>query len=99
MNLTQALQSLRPDCQFNITNEDYDTIVYNDDLPIPTIEELQVESDRLEDEYNSLQYARNRKEAYLKLNQDELRYDDLVNGTSTWTDAIEAIKLEFPKEV
>ncbi len=39
----------------------------------------------------------NRKSAYDLLNQDELRYDDLINSTTTWPDAIAAIKLEFPK--
>ena len=32
-----------------------------------------------------------------ELNQDEMRYDDLINGTTTWQDAITAIKLEYPK--
>ena len=43
------------------------------------------------------QYSRSRKAAYDLLNQDELRYDDLVNGTTTWPDTIAAIKQEFPK--
>lgn len=42
-------------------------------------------------------YARSRKAAYDLLNQDEMRYDDLVNSTTTWPDAIAAIKAEFPK--
>jgi len=39
----------------------------------------------------------NRRLAYSKLNQDELRFDDLINGTTTWKDAILAIKAMFPK--
>ena len=39
----------------------------------------------------------NRKAAYDLLNQDEMRYDDLTNTTTTWPDAIAAIKAEFPK--
>ncbi len=35
--------------------------------------------------------------AYQELNQDEMRFDDQVNGTTTWVDAINAIKLEYPK--
>jgi len=34
---------------------------------------------------------------YSRLNQDEMRYDDLINGTTTWPDAIEAIKIQYPK--
>ena len=29
--------------------------------------------------------------------QDEMRYDDTKNSTTTWVDAIDAIKAEFPK--
>ena len=39
----------------------------------------------------------NRKAAYDLLNQDEMRYDDLINSTTTWQDAIAAIKQEYPK--
>jgi hypothetical protein len=42
-------------------------------------------------------YAEKRKAKYDLLNQDEMRYDDLVNSTTTWPDAIAAIKAEFPK--
>jgi len=43
------------------------------------------------------QYSINRKSAYNLLNQDEMRYDDLVNTTTTWQDAIAAIKVANPK--
>ena len=42
-------------------------------------------------------YARSRKAKYDLLNQDEMRYDDLINSTTTWQDAIAAIKQEYPK--
>jgi hypothetical protein len=35
--------------------------------------------------------------AYQELNQDEMRFDDQVNGTTTWVDAINAIKTSYPK--
>ena len=38
-----------------------------------------------------------RATAYAALNQDEMRYDDLINSTTTWQDAIAAIKTEYPK--
>lgn len=50
------------------------------------------------DSYAGLQYARDRRKAYASLNQDEMRFDDLINNTTTWQDAILAIKAEFPKE-
>jgi len=52
---------------------------------------------RLQGIYDSQEYARNRKAKYDLLNQDELRFDDLENNTTTWVDAINAIKQEYPK--
>ena len=51
----------------------------------------------LETAHHVLAYSRSRKDKYDLLNQDEMRYDDLVNSTTTWPDAIAAIKAEFPK--
>jgi aminopeptidase-like protein len=39
----------------------------------------------------------NRIAAYAELNQFEMQYDDQENGTTTWVDAIAAIKLANPK--
>jgi len=52
---------------------------------------------RLQAEYDSQAYARLRKAEYSKLNQDEMRYDDLTNNTTTWQDSISAIKVAIPK--
>jgi hypothetical protein len=51
----------------------------------------------LKAEWDAKVYARNRKAKYDLLNQDEMRYDDTKNSTTTWVDAIDAIKAEFPK--
>jgi len=48
-------------------------------------------------EYDSQEYARNRKAEYDKLNQFEMQYDDQQNGTTTWVDAINDIKARYPK--
>ena len=64
---------------------------------IPT----QAEQDLWTAEYNTFvavnEYKGLRKEKYDLLNQDEMRYDDVKNSTTTWVDAIDAIKLQFPK--
>ena len=51
----------------------------------------------LQAEYDRQVYARNRKAEYEQLNQFEMQFDDQLNGTTTWVDAINAIKQEFPK--
>ena len=58
---------------------------------------ITVEETRLQAVYDSQLYARTRKAKYDLLNQDEMRYDDLVNNTTTWRDGIAAIKSAHPK--
>tara|TARA_R110000868_G_scaffold285149_1_gene545625 strand:- start:77 stop:361 length:285 start_codon:yes stop_codon:yes gene_type:complete len=58
---------------------------------------VNAEVTRLQAVYDSQSYARLRKAKYDLLNQDEMRYDDLVNSTTTWQDSIAAIKLAHPK--
>jgi hypothetical protein len=48
-------------------------------------------------DYDAKDYARLRKAKYDLLNQDEMRYDDVKNSTTTWVDAINAIKAAHPK--
>jgi hypothetical protein len=46
------------------------------------------------------QYARDRAEAYPSLaDQADMQFHDSVDGTTTWVDAITAVKAEFPKPV
>ena len=47
--------------------------------------------------YDAQEYARNRKIEYDALNQFELLSDDAVNGTTTYKNAITAIKDKYPK--
>jgi len=42
-------------------------------------------------------YSEKRATEYAALNQFEMQFDDQVNGTTTWVDAINDIKARFPK--
>ena len=48
-------------------------------------------------DWEGQQYARDRKAEYDALNQFEMQFDDEANSTTTWKDAIEAIKKKHPK--
>jgi len=59
---------------------------------------ITAEISRLQAEYDSKQYARDRAEAYPSLaEQADMAYWDRQNGTTTLDDAISAVKLQFPK--
>jgi hypothetical protein len=92
---TDALQSLKPKAQWTLRGDVLEWL--DSEQTEPTALELSNEVTRLQAVYDSQLYARTRKAKYDLLNQDEMRYDDLVNNTTTWRDGIAAIKAAHPK--
>ena len=92
---TEAILSLLPNARFAMV--DSTITVWEDDRPQPTDDEIDAELNRLQAEYDSLSYARSRKQEYDKLNQFEMQFDDQRDGTSTWIDSINEIKERCPK--
>ena len=90
-----AIHSLKPAAIWVLRG---DALEWQDEVQTePTTAEINDEVTRLQAVYDSQLYARTRKAKYDLLNQDEMRFDDLVNNTTTWRDGIAAIKSEFPK--
>ena len=91
-----ALLSLRPGSEWNLLGGT-DITWLDENTVVPTEEEIADEIVRLQAIDDAQEYARLRKAEYDLLNQDEMRYNDLVNGTTTWQDTIAAIKIAHPK--
>jgi len=96
MIVTDALKSLRPKAEWSAIG---DNITWLDTTQTePTQAEIDVEITRLQAEYDAQAYTRDRAIAYPSLqDQADMQYWDSVNGTTTWVDAIAAVKAEFPK--
>ena len=89
MNISEALISLRPGAQWNLNGDSYDGLEWNDEneLPPPTEEEILVEIERLQAEYENNQYQRDRASAYPSI-QDQL--DTLYHqGYDGWKEMID----------
>ena len=95
MTTVDALQSLKPNAEWVLRDDVLEWL--DSEQTEPTALELSNEVTRLQAVYDSQLYARTRKAKYDLLNQDEMRYDDLVNNTTTWRDGIAAIKAAHPK--
>ena len=90
-----ALQSLKPAAQWVLRGDDLEWL---DEVQTePTALQISNEVTRLQAAYDGQAYARARKAKYDLLNQDEMRYDDVKNTTTTWVDAIDTIKAAHPK--
>ena len=91
----EALESLTPNAEWVLREGVLEWL--DSEETEPTALELSNEVTRLQAVYDSQLYARTRKAKYDLLNQDEMRYDDMVNNTTTWRDGIAAIKAAHPK--
>ena len=90
-----ALQALTPNAQWVLRGDELEWL--DTEQTQPTDAAIAAKIVELQTQYDAQEYARSRKVEYDKLNQDEMRYDDLVNSTTTWQDAIAAIKVAIPK--
>jgi hypothetical protein len=89
-----------------IYNIHADVLSIVDDIPLNkegvevTLNQSAVDAEvvTLQSASDSKRYARDRAEAYPSLtDQADMQYWDSVNGTTTWADAITAVKEAHPK--
>jgi hypothetical protein len=93
-----ALSNLVPGARF-IVDDTYESIVWKDDsYTLPSKEVVMAEVARLEAQYIRNQYQRDRAPEYPTMQEQlDMQYWDAVNGTTTWQDAINAVKAKYPK--
>lgn len=98
-DLTKAINSLYPLAEWTLDGDKYEGLTWlSPDITKPTLEELEAECDRLEQIWINNQYQRNRAKEYPSIiNQLDMLYHDKLDGTTTWQDAIQAIKDKYPK--
>jgi hypothetical protein len=92
-----ALSSLLPNGSWGLNG---DTPVYAETVAFkPTEAEIDAEVIRLQEEYDALQYQRDRAVSFPTWQEQmDLQYWDQVNGTTLWKDAIAKVKSDNPKE-
>ena len=104
MDITHALQSLRPGASWSILGEDYEALQWNEP-PVyeggqkkPTREEVEAEVARLQQEWDATEYQRQRAPEY----PDFKEYlDGIVKGDQaqiqSYIDKCLAVKAKYPK--
>ncbi len=97
-DIIKSILRINPNAQVSVNAEDINQITWhNGTQPIPA-DEILAKQQELIAEYNSKQYQRNRAKAYPSIQEQlDMQYWDKINGTNTWEQAINAVKLEYPK--
>lgn len=97
--LSQALRNLSPQGNFVIRGgETYAHVEWIETDNPPSKSVVDAEVNRLKLEWVNTEYQRLRAAEYPSIQQQlDMQYWDSVNGTTTWQDAINAVKAKYPK--
>lgn len=98
-NKSTALRSLLSGVQASFNMDENGNITnWESDTAQPTDAEIQTKLDELQADYDAKQYQRDRQQEYPSIGEQlDMQYWDSVNGTTTWKDAIQAVKDSNPK--
>ena len=92
----EAITSINPNAEITINGEDLDTIVWVVGNPISK-SDIEAKIAELKTAYDAKQYQRDR--VYPSIgDQLDMQYKDLLNGTTTWKDAVAKVKSDNPKD-
>ena len=81
----------------NVTHATMDKAFDVNNLPVLINEDkVIIEMNRMQDEYDALQYQRDRQYPSIG-DQLDMQYHDELNGTTTWKDAVAKVKADNPK--
>jgi hypothetical protein len=97
-DIAKSIKAINEQAEFYITNEDINNIEWkNGTTPIPA-NEILAKQQELIAEYNAKQYQRDRAKAYPSIQEQlDLQYWDKINNTNNWEQAINAVKIKYPK--
>jgi hypothetical protein len=95
-NITKAILLINPNAECSLTNRDINTIEWhNGTTPISKVD-IEAKMVEVQADYDAKQYQRDR--VYPSIgDQLDMQYKDLLNGTTTWKDAVAKVKSDNPK--
>ena len=95
-DIAKSIKAINPNAEFTYSEEDINTVQWlNGTTPIPKAE-IEAEVARLEQQHTDTQYQRDRQYPSIG-DQLDMIYHDQVDSTTTFKDAIKAIKDANPK--
>ena len=93
-NTYDAIMAINPSAVINIQ----DGVIEWQDTPVISDADIQAKLSELQAEYDANQYQRDRAEEYPDIgDQLDMQYHDKKDGTTTWEDAVQAVKDAHPK--
>jgi len=98
IDIATAILAINSNAEFKYTEDDINTIEWiNNTTPISKAD-IEAKMAELQTAYDNNAYQRVRATAYPSWQEQlDMQYKDLLNGTTTWKDAIAKVKSDNPK--
>ena len=98
--IIEAILKINPNAKVSVSGTDINTCEiewHNGTTPIPKAD-IEAKMVEVQADYDAKQYQRVRATAYPTWqDQMDMQYKDLLNGTTTWKDAVAKVKSDNPK--
>ena len=93
-----AIKKINPNAEFTIHSDDINKIDWlNGTTPI-SVSDIQAKMLEVQADYDAKDYQRKRADEYPSWQEQmDMQYKDLLNGTTTWKDAVAKVKSDNPK--
>jgi hypothetical protein len=97
--ISDAIKKINPNAEYVVRANDINTIEWHNGTTPIAKELILAKVAELQAEYEANQYQRDRAKSYPTIQEQlDMQYWDSVNGTTTWQDKINEIKIKYPKE-
>ena len=94
--ICKAIKNINSDAEFSLHNDEIDSIIWvNNTTPIP-VNDMQTEINRLQAEYDALEYARKREAEFPSIKDLVVALYDTDDKSAIETKRA-AVKLKYPK--
>jgi len=97
-DIISAILAINPNAKVSVNAEDFEQITWHDGTAVISKADIQAKQAELQTAYDNNKYQRDREKEYPSWqDQMDMQYHDKKDGTTTWQDAIQAVKDKYPK--
>ena len=94
--IVKAILKINPNAEVVVRGNDINNIEWHNGTTPISVSDIQAKMVEVQAEYDAKQYQRDR--VYPSIgDQLDMQYKDLLNGTTTWKDAVAKVKSDNPK--
>ena len=95
-NVVKAILKINPNAQVSVKDDDVNEIIWENGTTPISKSDIETKVNELQADDDAKQYQRDR--VYPSIgDQLDMQYKDLLNGTTTWKDAVAKVKSDNPK--